>query len=140
MVLIRKYELQRMSAKRERNFSFSLTGAKVQMIEIIWYRFIERREIGIDQQVMMSGVEFFKARGRDAHSNQSKTDDWCGNDIRVLRGINEVHFRSRRRGVTASYSGMLHGSRRCSSGVNDMNMYAIGKQRYRVWNMALIAQ
>src|SRR6267378_7768692 len=54
MVFVGEQQLQRMFAERQRNLRFGLAGAKMQMIEITRDRLIERRQIGVDQQMMMT--------------------------------------------------------------------------------------
>jgi hypothetical protein len=38
-----------MLAKRERYLRFSLSGAEMEMIEVVWDGLIERRQRGVDQ-------------------------------------------------------------------------------------------
>ena len=52
-----------MATKRQRDFGLGLTGAKMQVVEVVRYRLVEGRQAGIDHQMMVTGVEFFEAGG-----------------------------------------------------------------------------
>ena len=70
-----------MLAKWERYLRFSLSGAEMEMIEVVWDGLIERRQRGVDQQVMMPRVGLGYARGRNAHVDKTKVDDGIGREI-----------------------------------------------------------
>ena len=42
-----------MLARLERNLRLGLAGAEVQVIEVVRNRLVERRQFGIDQQMVM---------------------------------------------------------------------------------------
>ena len=74
MPKVSKKQLQFVLTQGERDIGFSLPGTKVQMVRIIWDRLVERRELGVDQEVMVAGVWPIDASWRDAHVFQSKVN------------------------------------------------------------------
>ena len=54
MVFVGKQQLQRMFAGRQRDVGLRLTSAEVQVMRIVRHRLIKRRQIGVDQQMVMS--------------------------------------------------------------------------------------
>jgi hypothetical protein len=72
----------------------------MEVIGISGNWFIQRRQIGIDQQMVMSGVDFFRARRRHAHAMETEVDGVSlGNGCAILE-IDEIHcgtLRGRRR-------------------------------------------
>ena len=54
MILVSHEQLKRVLAVLERNLGLGLAAAEVKVIEVIRDRLIERRQLGVDQQVMMA--------------------------------------------------------------------------------------
>ena len=71
-------ELQRVLAVLERDLGLGLAGAEMQVVEVARDRLVERRQVGVDQQVMMAGVLAVRAGGRDAHVAQAEIDRGLG--------------------------------------------------------------
>jgi hypothetical protein len=72
VVLVAHQQLQCVLAPPERNLGLGLPGAEMQMVEVVWDRPVERRQIGIYQQVMMAGILAIRAGGGDAHVPQTE--------------------------------------------------------------------
>ena len=68
-------ELKFMRTERQRYLGFSLSGAEMEMIEVVWNGLIERRQGGVDQQVMMPRVRLGHARRCDSHVYKAEVDD-----------------------------------------------------------------
>jgi len=106
MVLVAHQELQRMLARLERYLGLGLAPPEMQMIEVIRYRFIERRKLGIDEEVVVTRVLAIGAGGRNPHIAQSKKElQLCRYGCSVLE-INKVHLGARagRSGTSRSLS------------------------------------
>ena len=56
MVRIAEEELKRMSTRGKRNRCFCLSRSEMQMIEVVRDRLVQRRQLGVDQEVMVAGV------------------------------------------------------------------------------------
>jgi hypothetical protein len=72
VVLVSEQELKRMRAMLERDLSLALPSAEMKMIEVVWDRLIERRQFGVNKQVMMTGILAIGASGRETHVFQAK--------------------------------------------------------------------
>ena len=81
VVLVPEQKLKFMRAKRKRYLRFSLSGAEMEMIEVVWDGLIERGQRGVDQQVMMPRVGLGYACRRNAHVQKAEVDDGVGRDI-----------------------------------------------------------
>jgi len=60
-------QLQGVFARRQVQFGFALPLTKMQMVGIIGNRFIQRRQGGIDQQMVVSRSWLILTRGRKLH-------------------------------------------------------------------------
>src|SRR3981081_4033633 len=67
MIFVSQQELKRMPAWLSVAIGRGLPAAEVQMIGVVGVRIIERRQFGIDQEVMMTGIGPLDARGCYAH-------------------------------------------------------------------------
>src|SRR3954449_3791968 len=56
VIVIAENQLQRMLARWQLDARVRLTRAEVQMVAIRGYLLIERRQVGVDQQMVMAGV------------------------------------------------------------------------------------
>ena len=72
MVGVAEEQLKRVLAQRKVNCCFGLARSEMQMIEVIRYRLIQRRQRGIDQKMVVAGVGLFDARRRHAHVGKTK--------------------------------------------------------------------
>src|ERR1700760_2399597 len=64
---VAEQQLQRMSPGRERNLSFGLSCAKMQMIEVRRNRLAKWRQCGIHDQMVVPGIRLVDTGWRDAH-------------------------------------------------------------------------
>jgi hypothetical protein len=71
MVLVPKQKLQRMGAWRKLDARVSFASAVVQVVPVGGDLLVERRKIGIDQQMMVSGVGNVDALRTDPHAAQA---------------------------------------------------------------------
>src|SRR5215467_7554070 len=70
----------------EVDFSLGLTGTKMQVIEVIWNRLIQRRHLRIEQQMMVAGILPIGARRRHSHAAKPKMNGRLGRQrITVLK-------------------------------------------------------
>ena len=67
MVLVAHQKLKRVLAGFERDLRFALAAAEMKMIEVVGDRLIERRQLGVDQEVMMARVLAVCAGRSEAH-------------------------------------------------------------------------
>jgi hypothetical protein len=72
VILVAEKQLKRMVAGLERDGGFGLSSAEMQVIEIARDRLIKRRQIGIDEKVMMTRIWALGARRRHAHVFEPK--------------------------------------------------------------------
>ena len=102
VILVAHQKLQRMVAGLERDFRFGLSGAEVQMVEVARDRLIERRQIGVDQQMVMAGVLAIRSRGRDPHVPQPEIERHFFRNRRAVLEVHEIDLGAgRRRGRAA---------------------------------------
>src|SRR5665213_2721000 len=97
VILIPQEQLQRVLTGRQGDFRFGLGVAKMQMIEIVGNRIVHRRQFGINQQVVVSGVWAIDARTSQFHAAQSKTNCKLGWDSRPILKIDEKNCCASRR-------------------------------------------
>lgn len=94
MILVPHQQLQCMLAGFERNLGLGLAGAKMQMIKVVRDGLIEGRQMGIDQEMMMTRVFAVGTRRRNAHISQPEIElQLCRDRCSVLE-IDEVHLGS----------------------------------------------
>jgi len=74
MLVVGENELQRVLALRQLQLHLGLAGAEMDVIGIVRERRVERRSLGVDDEVVMAGIGFCHARRRDAHIAQAETD------------------------------------------------------------------
>src|SRR5262249_13646795 len=87
-----------------RYLRFGLAGAEVQMVEIVRDGLVKRRQLGVDQQVVMAGVLAERAGRRDAHVAQAEIDLQLRRNGGSVLEIDEVDLCARRRRGGASAS------------------------------------
>ena len=75
VVLVPEQELKFMRTERQRYLCFSLSGAEMEMIEVVRYGLIERWQGRVDQQVMMPRVGLGDARRCHSHVRKTEVDD-----------------------------------------------------------------
>ena len=74
MIGVAEEQLKRVLAQRKVNCCFGLARSEMQMIEVIRYRLIKRRQLGVDQEMVVAGVGLFDARRRHAHVGKTKVN------------------------------------------------------------------
>ena len=74
MVLIAKQQLDRVRTQRQIDRRFCLSGTEVQMIEVIRDGFVQWRQLGINQEMMVAGIGLFDACRRNAHIDQTEAN------------------------------------------------------------------
>src|SRR2546428_2530550 len=94
-----------MLAGGQAHVSLGLAGAKMQVRKVVGNRLIQRRQLGIDQQMVMSGILSIGARGRYSHTAKPKMNDRLGLQRVAVLDVNEINGRPGRRrwGATASW-------------------------------------
>src|SRR5436305_535883 len=113
VVLVSEQELKRMRAMLERDLSLALPSAEMEMIEVVRDGFIERRELSVDQQVMMTRVLAIRTRRCNAHVAQPEIELQLCRHGRSILEIDKVDLGS---GAGRSRTaGALRVRCRCSS-------------------------
>ena len=105
----------------------SLTCTKMEMVGIVGYWLIERRQIGINKQMVMTRVRTIRACGRHAHIFQAKMDGELGLDNGAVRQVREINLGTRSR---RSWPSLRH----------SLNLNPRRHQRGRMWNVVLIGE
>src|SRR5229473_844001 len=84
---------------RQSDFGLGLTAAKMNVVEIARDRLIERRQSGIDEKMMMTGIWLRGAGRSDLHVLDPEMDLDLGGDRRTVLEIDKEYpgIRSRRR-------------------------------------------
>src|SRR6195256_3714011 len=73
------------------DFRLGLTAAKMNVVEIARDRLIERRQCGIDEKVMMTGIWLRDAGSSDLHVLNPETELDPGGDCRAVLEIDKEH-------------------------------------------------
>src|SRR5262245_2341288 len=94
--LISQQKLKGMLPGGQAHFSLSLAGAKMQVREVVWNRLIQWRQLGIDQQMMVTGVLSIGACRRHPHAAQPKMNGRLGRQRVAILDVNEINGSSRR--------------------------------------------
>src|SRR5579862_7066524 len=98
MIGIAEEELQGVFARRQLDAHFGLAGAEMEMVLVVRDRLIERRQVRVDDEMVMPGIGAIDAGGRDAGTAQShaQPEFSAGNDGPV-RGPDDIGGRPLRR-------------------------------------------
>ena len=88
--MIPQQELQRMLARRQADFGLCLTVPEMQVAEVAWDGLTGRRQIGIDQQMVMTGVLLEDAGGRHAHPAQPEINGRGRAQCRTILQLDEI--------------------------------------------------
>jgi len=97
VILVPQQQLQRVRSRLERDLGLGLAGAEVEVIEVVGDRLVERRQLGVDQQVVMSRIGAIRAGGGDAHFAQAEPYRRLGRDGRAILEVGEIDLGPRRR-------------------------------------------
>jgi hypothetical protein len=91
MSAVSQQKLKRMLARGQIHFSLSLAGAKMQVIEVAWNRLIQRRQLRIDYQMMVSRILSFRSRRRHPHTAKPKMNSRLGRQCVAILKIDEIN-------------------------------------------------
>ena len=94
------------------DFSLGLAGAKMQVVEVVWNRFIQRRQIGIDYQMVVSRIRSIGPRRCYPHTTKPKMNSQLGRHRIAILKVDEIDCGPRRRrcGAAASLGLIVNGS------------------------------
>ena len=82
MILVREKKLQRVRAGGERHLSLCLAAAEMEMLRVVGNGLVERRQVRIDQKMVVPRVGSDNSRGRDTHALQTEM-----HDRRLFKGV-----------------------------------------------------
>ena len=74
MLIIAQQQLKRVVSDWKGNLGLRLSRPEMQVIEIVGYPLVQRRQRGVNQKVMVTRIGLFHTRWRDAHVTQAKAD------------------------------------------------------------------
>ena len=74
VVFVAEQELKRVYPQWQVHGCFRLPRPEVQMVEVIRDGLVERRQLGIDQEVVMAGIGPLDARRCHPHADETKAD------------------------------------------------------------------
>jgi hypothetical protein len=134
MIHISEQELERMLTGRQADLGFGLTVAEMEMVEVIGDRRVERRQLAINQQMMVARVWPINARRRQPHSAQAKMDDRLGRNRLTVLDIDEIDQRARggRRWPTSGLCLSERNVRRCKIDESGKKCRSEGSQKHRM--------
>jgi hypothetical protein len=64
VVLVAHEQLQGVRARLERNLGLALPGAEVKVVEVVGNRLVERRQLRVDEQMVMTRVLAVRGKAR----------------------------------------------------------------------------
>ena len=82
VILVRQEKLQRVLARGERHLSLCLAATEMEMLRVVGNGLVERRQIRIDQKMVVPRVKFGNSRRRDTHALQTEV-----HDRRLFKGV-----------------------------------------------------
>jgi|SRR5712671_4543093 len=106
---ISQYKLKGMLPGGQVHFSLSLAGAKMQVREVVWNRLIQWRQLGINQQMVVSGILSIGARGRHSHTAKPKMNGRFGRQRVAILDVNEINGGACRRRCGTAGGGLTVG-------------------------------
>jgi len=77
VLIITQQQLKRVASDRKSNLGLRLPRPEMQVIEVIGYPLVKRRQRGVNQKVMVTRIGLFHPRWGDAHVTQAKMDYQC---------------------------------------------------------------
>src|SRR5689334_1868199 len=87
----------------QRHARFGLPGAEMQVVFVVRDRLIQRGQLGIDKQMVMSRVRLVDASGGDAHLFESEPDREGGRHICAVVRRDDVDARARGRRMAGAW-------------------------------------
>src|SRR5215831_15756632 len=133
VIFVTEEELKRMLSERKRDLGLRLSCAKMQMIEIIGNGLIQRRQWGVNHQVMVAGIGFFNAGGRHPHVDQAKAYGQLTRYVGSVGWVDEVNLGIGSGGMSTATSG-------CGGRIANPHQDALGHHGWRVRNVPLVSQ
>ena len=102
VIPVTQQKLQRVRSGRQSKVDLGLTSAEMHMIGIVRNGFVERRQLSVDQQMMVTGIGFVRTGRRNAHSTQAEMYRRRRADDCAVLQVNEINLGPfRRRGRAA---------------------------------------
>jgi len=135
VIFVAKKQLECVRSQRQRDLRLGLTRPKVQVIEIIRNRLPQRRQRGIDHQMVVPGIGFLHAGRRHTHVDETEADHRRTRNVAAVGWVYEIDLRVRGRGMPA---GSSRGRSRTS--LHDTDPEGFGHQRRGMRNVSLISQ
>ena len=74
VLVIAQQQLKRVVPEWKGNLGFRLPRPEMQVIEVVGYPLVQRRQRGVNQKVMVTRIGLFHPRWGDAHVMQAKMD------------------------------------------------------------------
>ena len=93
MTLIAQQKLQGVLSGRQAHLGLGLACTEVQVIEIVWNRLIQGRQLGIDQQIVVAGILSIGTCRRHPHAAQPKMNGGLGRKRLTILQVDEVNRR-----------------------------------------------
>jgi len=107
MIGVAEEQLKRVRPGRQAQFNFSLPRAEMEMIVVSRNGLIERRQVRVDQKMMMTRIQLVGSRRSNPHAVQAEMDCGFGPNSGAVFQINEIHLGVRGRwGGSASRRGL----------------------------------
>jgi hypothetical protein len=96
VILVGEKKLERVPTWRQRHLGLRLSAAEMEMLRIVRDGLVERRQVRINNEMVVPGVELRDSRGRDAHAFQAEVKDRrCLKGLAVL-DVDKINGRARR--------------------------------------------
>jgi hypothetical protein len=133
VIFVTEEKLERMSSEWKRDLRLRLPCAKMQVVEIIGNRLIQRRQWGVHYEVMMACIGFFDAGGRYTHVDEAKAYGQPTRDVGSVARVDEIDL-----GIGSG--GMAEGGAGYRGSVADPHVDALGHHRRRVRNVPAVSQ
>src|ERR1700722_19405395 len=107
MVGVAQQQLQRVRSGGEREFSFRLAAAEMEMVLVVGNRLVEGRQIRVDEEVMVPRVGPLRSRRRNAHPMQAEMDCRFWSDDGAVLDVDEFNLGAGGGGCWSSLRGGL---------------------------------
>lgn len=79
-------------ARRQRDLGLGLPAAEMDVVEIARDRLVERRQIGVDQQMMVAGIASGLPGGSDLHAADCEANDELAGDAVIIGEADEAEL------------------------------------------------
>ena len=105
MIFVAEEKLERMLSEWKRDLCLGLSGAKMQVIKIIWNGLIQRRECDVHHQMMMAGIGFFNTGRCHPHVDQAKPYGQLTRYVGSVGWVGEINLGIGSGGMSAGSAG-----------------------------------